>query len=145
MKNLPAHSSREKPLPRWVAHYAVDGEEEAWLAATSDAKSSWSATDRIEARHEFVFRHEAEAAIERYGGLVGGDWFAVKLGAAPLAKRNFKVIAVSIYLGDLDLVDSVVRDLRSRGLSHVNRSMVLRAAVRMASINALETELSDRL
>jgi hypothetical protein len=51
-------------------------------------------------------------------------------GAKPEAKpAHYKVICISIYTKDLERLDTMVDDLKSRGMTKANRSALIRAAL----------------
>lgn len=50
----------------------------------------------------------------------------VKLESKPL---HYKVICISLYTKDLDRLDGLVDELKSRGLTKANRSALIRAAL----------------
>jgi hypothetical protein len=67
-------------------------------------------------------------------GVLSGAFYAPEPRAGrakrPEAKPlHYKVICISLYTKDLDRLDGLVDDLKSRGLTKANRSALIRAAL----------------
>jgi hypothetical protein len=84
--------------------------------------------------------HEATARVldrDDIEGVLGGSFYAPPSGErearAPRgpAERptHYKVICISMYTDDLERLDEMVQNLKSRGLTKANRSALIRYAL----------------
>lgn len=60
-------------------------------------------------------------------------------GRAPKEAKptHYKVICISMYTGDLDRMDSLVDELKARGLTKASRSALIRAALDQVDLNKI--------
>jgi hypothetical protein len=84
--------------------------------------------------------HEATARVldrDEIDGVLGGSFYAPQSGERePRAPRvagerptHYKVICISMYTDDLERLDEMVQNLKSRGLTKANRSALIRYAL----------------
>ena len=58
------------------------------------------------------------------------------LGEAASAKpEHYKVVSISLYLDDIERLSHIVTELKSRGHSRANKSMVIREALRQLDLD----------
>jgi hypothetical protein len=68
-------------------------------------------------------------------GVLSGSFYTPRVEAAPrpvaLAEKptHYKVICISLYTKDLERLDAMVDDLKTRGVTKANRSALIRAAL----------------
>ena len=69
-------------------------------------------------------------------GVLSGSFYAKKTSpraareeTVPEKPTHYKVICISIYTKDLDRLDGLVDELKSRGITKANRSALIRAAL----------------
>lgn len=70
-------------------------------------------------------------------GVLSGSFYAPESTAAPRGARpasapkptHYKVICISLYTKDLERLDALVEELKSRGLTKANRSALIRVAL----------------
>jgi hypothetical protein len=68
-------------------------------------------------------------------GVLSGSFYTPRVEAEPrlhaIAERptHYKVICISLYTKDLDRLDAMVDDLKSRGITKASRSALIRAAL----------------
>lgn len=70
-------------------------------------------------------------------GVLSGAFYAPEPRPQPRARAkrretkplHYKVICISLYTKDLDRLDGLVDELKSRGLTKANRSALIRAAL----------------
>jgi hypothetical protein len=55
--------------------------------------------------------------------------------AEPSKPTHYKVICISMYTKDLERLDALVADLKSRGLTKANRSALIRAALEQVDLD----------
>lgn len=65
-----------------------------------------------------------ESRVTKRGSSAGGS--AAKDQPKP---THYKVICISMYTGDLERMDSLVDELKARGLTKASRSALIRAAL----------------
>lgn len=51
--------------------------------------------------------------------------------------RHYKAICISMYTKDLDDLDAKVAELKRRGWSRINKSLLIRIAIRQIDLNKL--------
>ncbi|HWP07085.1 MAG TPA: hypothetical protein VNN72_15135 [Polyangiaceae bacterium] len=85
--------------------------------------------------------HEATARVldrEDIDGVLGGSFYAPRKAEDEVSKvtrtpgerpTHYKVICISMYTDDLERLDEMVANLKSRGLTKANRSALIRYAL----------------
>jgi hypothetical protein len=85
--------------------------------------------------------HEATARVldrEDIDGVLGGSFYAPRKAEDEESKvtrtpgerpTHYKVICISMYTDDLERLDEMVANLKSRGLTKANRSALIRYAL----------------
>ena len=58
-------------------------------------------------------------------------------GAAVEKPSHYKVICISMYTGDLERMDSMVDELKGRGLTKASRSALIRAALEQVDLEKI--------
>ena len=96
-------------------------------------------------------RHEPEDAVGAISGLFADEMTAVEEFFAPrIAQQvparsrrveprpsHYKVISISLYTEDIDRLGALVRQLKVRGHTRANKSMVIREALRQIDLDAV--------
>jgi len=72
-------------------------------------------------------------------GVLSGSFYTPRSGAVPTRPRapkpqHYKVICISLYNSDLEQLDSLVDDLKQRGLTKANRSALIRYALSLVDV-----------
>ena len=68
-------------------------------------------------------------------GVLSGSFYPPRVApsprALPLSEKptHYKVICISLYTRDLDRLDTLVEELKARGVTKANRSALIRAAL----------------
>jgi hypothetical protein len=52
----------------------------------------------------------------------------------PTPARSYEVICISMYKGDLDLLDAMVARLKEKGVTNMSRSRLIRYALRQSGL-----------
>jgi metal-responsive CopG/Arc/MetJ family transcriptional regulator len=60
---------------------------------------------------------------------------AAPASPAPEKPTHYKVICISMYTKDLERLDELVEELKSRGLTKANRSALIRAALEQVDLD----------
>lgn len=76
--------------------------------------------------------------IDEVQGVLSGAFYTPYAGEAPRSETrmraaekptHYKVICISMYTKDLERLDELVGELKSRGMTKANRSALIRAAL----------------
>ena len=57
--------------------------------------------------------------------------------AKKLKPTHYKVVSISLYLDDIDRIDTLVKELKRRGFTKMNRSALIRFAIDTVDIDKL--------
>jgi hypothetical protein len=78
-------------------------------------------------------------ADEVEGVLSGTFYTARPVGHGPPADKpkHYKVICISMYTRDLERLDDLVEDLKSRGVTKASRSALIRAALDQVDLDKI--------
>lgn len=58
-------------------------------------------------------------------------------GAKAKRPSHYKVVSISLYLEDIERLEKLVAELKARGQSRANKSMVIREALRQMDLDAV--------
>ncbi len=58
---------------------------------------------------------------------------------------HYKVLAISLYTRDIELADQLVAQMKARGFTKANRSMVIRLALAQLDVEAATQKLSPQI
>ena len=78
-------------------------------------------------------------------GVLSGSFYKPEVGGMERAPRStaqpkpqhYKVICISMYTKDLDRLDAMVDELKSRGVTKASRSALIRAALDQVDLDKL--------
>jgi hypothetical protein len=84
--------------------------------------------------HDESLEHRAAFDADEVQGVLSGAFYSARderesernVNAKP---THYKVICISMYTKDLEKLDQLVSELKSRGLTKANRSALIRAAL----------------
>ena len=97
--------------------------------------------------------HEATARVldrEDIDGVLGGSFYAPRKAEDEVSKvtrtpgerpTHYKVICISMYTDDLERLDEMVANLKSRGLTKANRSALIRYALGAVNLDEVPKRL----
>jgi hypothetical protein len=78
-------------------------------------------------------------------GVLSGSFYSPEAASAARGKRapkaeatkplHYKIICISMYTKDLDRLDNLVDELKSRGLTKANRSALIRVALEQLDLD----------
>ncbi len=75
-------------------------------------------------------------------GVLSGAFYQPQPGSHPRAKdaekakpTHYKVICISMYTKDLERLDDLVEELKSRGITKANRSALIRVALEQLDLD----------
>jgi hypothetical protein len=75
-------------------------------------------------------------AEPRQGGAGGSRTASAAGGAEPAPKpAHYRVICISLYTKDLERLDSLVGELKARGITKANRSALIRVALEQIQLD----------
>ncbi len=57
--------------------------------------------------------------------------------ARKLKPSHYKIVSISLYMDDIDRIDTLVRELKRRGFTKMNRSSLIRFALDTVDIDKL--------